>query len=101
MDARLKADRRRLRRAILAQLSQRQMTFPQLADELDHIAPHNQIKSELGRMVADDLLCSMQDGKNRYDLYETWESAGARVKAKGGERRHIVSSRIRRGERVG
>ena len=97
----MKADRKRLRQAILAQLSQRQMTLPELADELDHLAPMNQLKTELGRMVANDLICALKDGKSRYDLYETWESAVARVRAKGGGRRHIVSSRIRRGERVG
>ena len=100
MDRRLKADRKRMRQAILAQLSQRQMTFLELADELDHVAPTNQLKAELGRMVASDLVCSLKDGKSSHDLYETWERAVERVKAKGAGRRHIVATRARRGERM-
>jgi hypothetical protein len=100
MDARIKNDRRRLRRAILAQLSRRQMTFDELADELDHIAPRNLIRRELLRMVGQDLICSLET-RGRLDIFETWERAIARVKANNAGRRHIVSSRIRRGERVG
>lgn len=96
----VKHGRRRLRQAILAQLSRQQMTFDELADELDHISPRNQIRRELLRMVGQDLICSLET-KGKYDLFETWERAIERVKAKNNGRRHIVSSRIRRGERVG
>ena len=96
----VKHGRRRLRRAILAQLSRQQMTFDELADELDHISPRNQIRRELLRMVGQDLICSLET-KGKYDLFETWDRAIERVKAKNNGRRHVVSSRIRRGERVG
>ena len=96
----VKHGRRRLRQAILAQLSRQQMTFDELADELDHISPRNQIRRELLRMVGQDLICSLET-KGKYDLSETWERAIERVKAKNNGRRHVVSSRIRRGERVG
>ena len=96
----VKHGRRRLRQAILAQLSRQQMTFDELADELDHISPRNQIRRELLRMVGQDLICSLET-KGKYDLFETWERAIERVKAKNNGRRHVVSSRIRRGERVG
>ena len=96
----VKHGRRRLRQAILAQLSRQQMTFDELADELEHISPRNQIRRELLRMVGEDLICS-KETKGKYDLFETWERAIERVKAKNNGRRHVVSSRIRRGERVG
>ena len=96
----VKQGRRRLRQAILAQLSRQQMTYEELADELEHISPRNQIRRELLRMVGQDLICSLET-KGKYDLFETWERAIERVKAKNNGRRHIVSSRIRRGERVG
>lgn len=96
----VKHGRRRLRQAILAQLSRQQMTFDELADELEHISPRNQIRRELLRMVGQDLICSLET-KGKYDLFETWERAIERVKAKNNGRRHVVSSRIRRGERVG
>lgn len=96
----VKHGRRRLRQAILAQLSRQQMTFDELADELDHISPRNQIRRELLRMVGEDLICSLET-KGKYDLFETWDRAIERVKAKSQGRRHVVSSRIRRGERVG
>lgn len=85
---------------MLAQLGRQQMTYEQLADELDHIAPRNIVRRELLGMVREDLVCSLET-KGKYDLYETWERAIERVKAKNEGRRHIVSSRIRRGERVG
>ena len=96
----VKHGRRRLRQAILAQLSRQQMTYEELADELEHISPRNQIRRELLRMVGQDLICSLET-KGKYDLFETWERAIERVKAKNNGRRHVVSSRIRRGERVG
>lgn len=100
MQAAFKDSRRRLRRAILAQLSRQQMTALELADELEHLAPYNQVKRELLRLVGQDLVCSLET-KGKYDRFETWESAIARVKAKDNGRRHVVASRIRRGERVG
>jgi len=101
VDARMKADRKRLRQAIIAQLSQRQMTILELAGELDHLAPLNQVKRELRELVGRDIVCSIETPQRKHDLFETWERAMERVRAKGSERRHIVSSRIRRGERVG
>lgn len=92
--------RRRLRRAILAQLGRQQMTCDELAAELDHIAERNQVRRELLRMVGQDLVCSLET-KGKHDIFETWERAIERVKAKNNGRRHVVSSRIRRGERVG
>ena len=97
----MKADRKRLRQAILAQLSQRQMTLNELAAEVEHIAPLNQVKSEMRRLVGSDIVCSIETPQRKHDRFETWERAMERVKAKGSGRRHIVSSRIRRGERVG
>ena len=95
-----KQQRRRLRQAILAQLGRQQMTCDELAAELDHIAERNQVRRELLRMVGQDLVCSLET-KGKYDIFETWERAIERVKANGKGRRHVVSSRIRRGERVG
>ena len=97
----MKADRKRLRRAIIAQLSQRQMTMLELAAELDHIAPLNQIKREMRDMVGADIVCSLETKHGSHDLFETWDRAMERVRAKGSQRKHIVSSRIRRGERMG
>ena len=100
MSGYIKQDRKRLRQAILAQLGRQQMTFDELADELDHIAPRNIIRRELLRMVGQDLICSLET-KGKHDLFETWTRAIERVKANNAGRRHVVSSRIRRGERVG
>lgn len=97
----MKADRKRLRQAIIAQLSRQQMTLPELADELDHIAPANQVKREVRELVGRDIVCSIETPHRQHDVFETWKRAMERVRAKGSERRHIVSSRIRRGERVG
>jgi hypothetical protein len=96
----IKQDRKRLRQAILAQLGRQQMTFEELADELDHISARNIIRRELLRMVGQDLICSIET-KGKYDVFETWERAIERVKAKNTGPRHFVRSRIRRGERVG
>lgn len=96
----IKQDRKRLRQGILAQLGRQQMTFDELADELDHLAARNIIRRELLRMVGQDLICSIET-KGKYDVFETWERAIERVKAKNTGPRHFVRSRIRRGERVG
>ena len=96
----IKADRKRIRGAIMAQLGRQQMTFDELADELDHIAPRNIIRRELLRMVGQDLICSLET-KGKHDLFETWTRAIERVKANNAGRPPVVSSRIRRGERVG
>jgi lipopolysaccharide biosynthesis protein len=102
VDAAFKDSRKRLRQAILAQLGRQQMTFLELADELDHIAPANHVKRELLTLVRQDLVCSLETkGHGKHDRFETWESAMERVKAKGEGRRHIVATRTRRGERVG
>jgi predicted ArsR family transcriptional regulator len=102
VDAAFKDSRKRLRQAILAQLSRQQMTFLELADELDHIAPANHVKRELLRLVGQDLVCSLETkGYKSHDRFETWESAMERVKAKGKGRRQVVATRTRRGERVG
>ena len=96
----VKHGRRRLRQAILAQLSRQQMTYEELADELEHISPRNQIRRELLRMVGEDLICS-KETKGKYDLFETWERAVERLKANDAGRRHVIKTRARRGERVG
>ena len=77
----IKADRKRLRRAILAQLGRQQMTFDELADELDHIAPRNIIRRELLRMVGQDLICSLER-RGKQDIFETWTRAIERVRHK-------------------
>ncbi len=81
MDAAFKDSRKRLRQAILAQLSRQQMTFLELADELDHIAPANHVKRELLRLVGQDLVCSLEVRGSRYDRFETWERAVERVRS--------------------
>ena len=93
----IKADRKRLRRAILAQLGRQQMTFDELADELDHIAPRNIIRRELLRMVGQDLICSLET-KGKYDLYETWDRALERVR--GNRYRHTVKTRTKTMKRI-
>ncbi len=82
MDGRIRKDRKRLRQAILAQLSQRQMTFAELAEEVDHLSPANQVRRELLNMVGEGLVCSLETKKGKHDLFETWERALKRVKAK-------------------
>jgi len=77
------------------------MTLFELADEVEHIAPLNQVKSEIRRLVGSDVVCSTYSDEANRDLFETWERAVQRVKTTGGSQRHIVRSRIRRGERVG
>ena len=95
----LKADRVRLRKAILAQLSQRQMTYVELAEELDHIARPNVIRRELLGLVGADLVCSIETKGRNHDLFETWERALGRVK--GNRHRHTVKARGKRpGARV-
>ena len=101
MDAAFKDSRKRLRQAILAQLGRQQMTALELAEELEHIAPANQVKRELLRLVGQDLVCSLETKGRAHDRFETWESAMERVKAKGKGRRQVVATRTRRGERVG
>jgi hypothetical protein len=94
-------DRVRLRRAILAQLDQRQMTLPELTAELDHFTTANRVRAELYKLIAAGLVCARHTG-GPLDAFETWERAIARVKAKSAERgpRGVRRSAIRRGERM-
>lgn len=92
----VKADRKRLRGAILAQLGQRAMTFNELAAEVDHIAPINQVKRELRALTGRDLVCSTYSGKANEDLFETWESVAKRLRAKKKARGETVKPRARR-----
>ena len=95
----LKADRKRLRKAIFAQLSQRQMTYVELASELDHIAPANVVRRELLGLVGADLVCSIETPGRQHDLFETWERALGRVR--DNRHRHTVKARGQRpGRRV-
>ena len=95
----LKADRVRLRKAILAQLGRQQMTFLELADELEHVAPKNVIRRELLGLVGADLVCSMETSGKDHDLFETWERALGRVRDNRG--RHTIKARSTRpGRRV-
>ena len=81
MDADFKDKRKRLRAAILAQLGRQQMSAHELADELEHLAPYNQVRRELLNLVGKNLVCSLET-KGKYDLYESWERAVERVRAK-------------------
>lgn len=97
MSEAIKQDRKRLRQAILAQLGHQQMTFDELADELDHIAPRNIVRRELLGMVREDLVCSLET-KGKYDLYETWDRALERVR--GNRYRHTVKTRTKTMKRI-
>lgn len=94
-------ERIRIRRAILAQLGQRQMTLPELTAELEHFAAANRVRSELYNLVGSGLVCARHTG-SPLDAFETWERAIARVKAKSAQRgpRGVRRSAIRRGERM-
>lgn len=94
----IKQDRRRLRQAILAQLGHQQMSFDELADELDHIAPRNIIRRELLRLVGQDLVCSLERKGNDRDIFETWERALQRVR--GNRHRHTIQTRTRTMKRI-
>jgi hypothetical protein len=93
----IKQDRRRLRKAMLAQLGRQQMTYEELADELDHIAARNVIRRELLRMVGQDLICSIET-KGKHDVFETWDRALERVR--GNRHRHTVKTRTRTMKRI-
>lgn len=93
----IKQDRKRLRQAMLAQLGRQQMTFDELADELDHLAARNIIRRELLRMVGQDLVCSLET-KDKYDLFETWDRALERVR--GNRHRHTVKTRTKTMKRI-
>jgi hypothetical protein len=93
----IKQDRRRLRKAMLAQLGRQQMTYEELADELEHIAARNVIRRELLRMVGQDLICSIET-KGKHDVFETWDRALERVR--GNRHRHTVKTRTRTMKRI-
>ena len=97
MSGYIKQDRKRLRQAILAQLGRQQMTFEELADELDHISARNVIRRELLRMVGQDLICSLET-KGKHDLFETWDRALERVR--GSRYRHTVKTRTKTMKRI-
>lgn len=82
---------------MLAQLGRQQMTYEELADELEHLAPRNVIRRELLRMVGQDLVCSMET-KGKYDTFETWDHALERVR--GNRHRHTVKTRTRTMKRI-
>lgn len=98
MSEAIKQDRKRLRQAILAQLGHQQMTFDELADELDHICARNIIRRELLRLVGQDLVCSLERRGNDRDIFETWDRALERVR--GNRYRHTVKTRTKTMKRI-
>ncbi len=74
--------RKRLSGAIIAQLSQRQMTINELAEELDHFATRAAVKREVLRLVRKDVVYSKFTTKRGQDTFETWERAIERIKAR-------------------
>lgn len=79
--------RRRLRRAIIAQLGQQAMDLHELAGELEHFASTSQVRRELLALVNEDVICSRFTGGSSLDVYETWERAVARVRGREGSGR--------------
>ena len=92
--------RRRLRRAIIAQLGQQAMSLHELAGELDYFASTGQVRRELLALVNEDVICSRFTGGSSLDVYETWERALGRVRDRGGSRQLMRARGPLRVERI-